>query len=122
MLKRHSLEAYLLDDGVLEALVSARGSSVDDALGQLKAARDEALLPDGSAQGALGAVFDAAKHVLGNTEAIGENASQFSADVLARLITLEMKVRKELLDAMDLLGTTSPGPAAEGSSGERPVA
>ena len=109
VLKRHSLESYLLDDEVLEALVSARGSSVDDALGQLKAARDGALLPDGSAKGALDEVFDAAKHVLSSTEAIGENAAQFSADVLALLIVPGMKVMEELQDATRLRDAENSG-------------
>ena len=43
---------------------------------------------------------------------IGENASQFSADVLARLITPEMKVREELLEATRLLHTPSSDLAA----------
>ena len=102
VLQRRSLESYLLDDAVLEALVSARGSRVDDALGHLKAVRDEAMRPNGSAKGALGAVFDTAKRVLANTEQLGENASQFSADVLAALIVPEMGVREELEAILDL--------------------
>ena len=50
VLCRHSLESYLLDDEVLEVLVAFR---VEDAYGKLKAARDGAILPNGSA-GAMG--------------------------------------------------------------------
>ena len=49
-------------------------------------------------------MFEVAKQVLGNTEGLGENPSQFSADVLAKLITPEMKVRKELESVLDLTG------------------
>ena len=37
-------------------------------------------------------MFGVAKKVLGNTEGLGENASQFSAEVLAKLITPDMIV------------------------------
>ena len=47
-------------------------------------------------------VFNVAKNVLGNTEGLGENASQFSAYVLANLITSDMRVRKELEAVLDL--------------------
>ena len=102
VLERHSLESYLLDDEVLEVLVAERGTRVEDAVGELKSARDGAILPDGSAKGALGVVFSVAKNVLGNTEGLGENPSQFSADVLAKLITPDMKVRQELNSVLDL--------------------
>ena len=102
MLERRSLESYLLDDEILEALVRSRGSRHDDAIDQLQAARDEALLRNGSAKGSLGTVFETAKRVLGNTEALGENASEFSAEVLAPLITPEMTVREELIAVLDL--------------------
>ena len=102
VLKRRSLESYLLDDEVLEALVGKRGSRVDDALGQLQTARDETLRPNGSAKGSLGAVFDTAKRVLGTTEGLGENSTQFSADVLAGLIVQGMTVRDELDCVLDL--------------------
>lgn len=102
VLQRRSLESYLLDDEVLEALVRNRGSRHDDALDQLKTARDEALRRNGSAKGSLGTVFETAKRVLGNTEALGENASEFSAEVLAPLITPEMTVREELIAVLDL--------------------
>ena len=102
VLQRRSLESYLLDDEVLEALVRDRGSRQDDALGQLEAARDNALSPNGSAKGSLGVVFETAKRVLGNTEELGENASEFSAEVLAALITPEMPVREELIAVLDL--------------------
>ncbi len=104
VLDRHSLESYLLDDEVLAALVSDRGTSVENAVDELKAARDEATHPDGSAKGALGVVFEVAKNVLGNTEGLGENVSQFSADVLAKLIMPEMRVRQELESVLDLTG------------------
>ena len=96
VLERHSLESYLLDDEVLEALVTDRGTRVENAFDELKAARVEAIRPNGSAKGALGAVFSVAKNVLGNTDGLGENPSQFSADVLAKLITPDMRVRQEL--------------------------
>ena len=96
VLQRRSLESYLLDDEVLEALVGDRGTRVENAIGELSAARDGATQPNGSAKGALGVVFGVARTVLGNTEGIGENASQFSADVLAKLITPNMRVRQEL--------------------------
>ena len=102
VLKLRSLESYLLDDEVLEALVSDRGSRAIDALDQLKAARDDAIRPNGSAKGALGVVFSAAKNVLANTQGIGENPSQFSADVLAKLITPDMNVRRELKSILEL--------------------
>ena len=102
VLKHPSLESYLLADEVLHALVSERGCRVDDAFDQLKAVWDEALLPNGSAKGALGKVFDTAKRVLGDTDGLGENASPFSADVLAKLIAPEMQVRKELESILDL--------------------
>ena len=103
VLRRHSLESYLLDDEVLEALVALRGAGVTDALGHLKDARDGALKPNGSAKAALGTVYETSKRVLSNTEELGENASQFSVDVLAKLMTPEMKVRQELLEETDLL-------------------
>lgn len=102
ILERHSLESYLLDDEVLEALVRERGSSTDDALEQLRAIRDEALRPNGSAKGALGAVFAVARRVLADTEGLGENASQFSADVLATLIMPGMAVHEELQSVLKL--------------------
>ena len=102
VLCRHSLESYLLDDEVLEALVGDRGFRVVNAYDKLKVARDEAILPNGSAKGALGVVFSVAKEVLGNTEALGENSSQFSAEVLAKLITPDMRVRQELELVLDL--------------------
>ena len=102
VLERRSLESYLLDDEVLEALVGDRGTRVENAVGELKAARDGAVRPNGSAKGAIGVVFGVAKNVLGNTEGLGENASQFSADVLAKLITPDMSVRKELEAVLDL--------------------
>jgi len=63
VLKRHSIESYLVDDEVLEALVAARGGRTDT-LDKLKAARDEALRPTGGAKGALGSVFDISQQVL----------------------------------------------------------
>ena len=102
VLQRHSLESYLLDDGVLEALVGDRGIRVENAVDKLKVARDGAIHPNGSAKGALGVVFDIAESVLGNTEGLGENPSQFSADVLAKLITPDMKIREELESVLDL--------------------
>lgn len=102
ILKRHSLESYLLDDEVLEELVSKRGPREEHSLDKLKAARDETIYPNGSAKGALGKVFDVAGRVLSNTEGLGENPSQFSTDVLAKLITPDMKVRQELKSILDL--------------------
>ena len=96
VLERRSLESYLLGDEVLEALVHARGSRVENAVGELKAARDHAIRPNGSAKAALGAVYDAAKRVLSNAEQLGENPSQFSAGVLAALIVPGMNIRTEL--------------------------
>ena len=103
VLMRRSLESYLLDNEVLTALVVDRATDGDGALKQLKDARDEATQANGSAKGALGAVFETARHVLSNTEQLGENASQFSADVLAKLIVPEMTVREELLAETGLL-------------------
>ena len=102
VLERHSLESYLLDDEVLEALVGDRGTLVENAVDELKVARDGAIRPNGSAKGALGVVFNVAKSVLGNTEGLGGNPSQFSADVLAKLITPGMRVREELKSVLDL--------------------
>ena len=75
---------------------------MENAVDELKTARDEAIRRNGSAKGALGAVLEVAKKVLGNTEELGENPSQFSADVLAKLITSDMKVREELESVLDL--------------------
>ena len=108
VLKRYSLESYLLDDEVLEALVGDRDSLSDDALAELKAVRDEARLPSGSEKASLGAVFETAKRSLRNAEQLGENAYQFAVDVLAPLITAEMEVREELLDETGLRDTLSP--------------
>lgn len=102
VLERHSLESYLLDDEVLEALVAARGSRVENAVEDLKAVRDQAIRPNGSAKGALGAVFDVAKRALGDVEQLGENSSQFAAGVLAALIVPGMNVRSELEAILDL--------------------
>ena len=102
VLERRSLESYLLDDEVLEALVSDRGVRVENTVDELKAARDGAVRANGSAKGALGVVFGVAKRVLGNTEGLGENPTQFSVDVLAKLITPDMSVRKELEAVLDL--------------------
>ena len=102
VLERRSLESYLVDDEVLEALVAARGSLGEDAVGELKAARDQAMRPNGSAKGALGEVFHAAKQVLDNVEKLGENSSQFAAGVLAALIVRGMNVRTELEASLDL--------------------
>ena len=68
VLKRHSLESYLLDDEVLDALAGDRGTRVENAVDKLKAARDGAIRPNGSAKGALGVVVEVAKTVLGNTK------------------------------------------------------
>ena len=102
VLKRYSLESYLLDDEVLELLVNDRGCRVENALEELKAARDAAIYPDGSAKGALGQVFEVAKKVLDNSEGLGENSTQFSADVVAKLISPGLKVRQELLSVLAL--------------------
>ena len=102
VLERRSLESYLLTDDVLEALVDARGSRVEDAFRELKAARDMAIHPNGSAKGALGTVFETAKRVLEDIEQLGENASQFSADVLAALIVPGTNTRTELEAILDL--------------------
>ena len=102
VLERRSLESYLLDDEVLEALVNDRGSRVADALSELKGARDGAIRPNGSAKGALGAVFDVAKRVLGDAGQLGENAAQFSTGVLAALIVPGMGIRTELEAILDL--------------------
>ena len=102
VLKRRSLESYLLNDDVLIALVEDRGPRVENALDQLKVARDEATLPNGSAKGAIGAVFNVARNTLSNTDGLGENSSQFSADVLAKLITPDMVVRQELESVLNL--------------------
>ena len=102
VLKRRSLETYLLDDEVLNALVCERGSRVSDALNALQAARDAAIQSNGSAKRALGSVFSVAKRVLADAEGLGENSSQFSSDVLAKLIAPEMQVRKELMEVLDL--------------------
>lgn len=102
VLERRSLESYLLDDEVLEALVRDRGSRQVDALGQLQSARDEYLRPNGSAKGSIGAVFDTAKRVLGDTTELGDNASEFSAEVLAALIKPEMAIREELRAVLNL--------------------
>ena len=102
VLKRHSLESYLLDDEVLDALATDRGTRVDNAADDLKEARDGAIRTDGSAKGALGVVYEVARKVLGDTEGLGENPSQFSADVLAKLITPDMEVRQELESILDL--------------------
>ena len=83
VLERRSLESYLLDDEVLEALIAARGSRVENAVDDLKAVRDQAIRPNGSAKGALGAVFEAAKRVLADVEQIGENSPQFAAGILS---------------------------------------
>ena len=102
VLKRRSLESYLLDDEVLNALASQRGGRVDDALDQLKTSRESAIRPNGSMKGSLGAVFETAKRVLADTQGIGENKDQFSSGVLAKLIMPEMQVRKELVEVLDL--------------------
>ena len=102
VLERRSLESYLLHDEILEALVSDRGARVENAVYELKGARDGAMRPNGSAKGALGVIFGVARRVLGNTEGLGENPSQFSADVLAKLITPDMSVREELEAVLDL--------------------
>ena len=102
VLQRRSLESYLLDDEVLEALVCDRGARVSNAFGELKAARDKAIQPNGSAKGSLGEVFTVAKSVLSNSQGMGENPSQFSADVLAKLMTPEMIVRQELESVLNL--------------------
>lgn len=102
VLKRRSLESYLLDDEVLDALVSERGCRKDDALEQLRSSRDLISQPNGSMKGALGAVFGTAKTVLADTTGLGENKHQFGADVLAKLIVPSMKVHKDLLDVLSL--------------------
>ena len=102
VLERRSLESYLLHDEILEALVSDRGACVENAVYEFKGARDGAMRPNGSAKGALGVIFGVARRVLGNTEGLGENPSQFSADVLAKLITPDMSVREELEAVLDL--------------------
>ena len=102
ILERRSLESYLLDDEILRALVCQRGERVNGALEQLIAARNEALRLNGSAKGAIGKVFETSKRVLAEINGLGENASQFSADVLAKLISPGMRVRSELEAALDL--------------------
>ena len=102
VLKRPSLESYLVDNEVLEALVAARGSSTDDGLTRLKSARDEALLPTGSAVGALGSVFDTSRRVLDNAQELGENKHQFAVDVLAPLVLPHTAVARELTEILGL--------------------
>ena len=102
VLELRSLESYLLADEVLETLVDDRGAKVDNAANELKTACEGAMRANGSMKGALGVVFNAARSVLRDTEGLGENASQFSADVLAKLITPEMEVRRELEAVLDL--------------------
>ena len=102
ILKRHSLESYLLDDEILAALVDQRGPKSSDALSQLKAVRDSAMMPNGSAKGALGVVFTTAKRVLVDAGGLGENKHQFSADVLAALFQPSMDVTTELVEILDL--------------------
>ena len=116
VLERHSLESYLLDDEILDALVADRGTREENAVDRLRAARDGAIKPNGSAKGALGVVFEVAKKVLGSTEGLGENASQFSADVLAKLITPDMIVRQKLESILDLPGDISNTMASPSSS------
>ncbi len=101
ILKRRSLESYLVDDEVLEKLVEGRGDSTDNALQQLKTAREAATQPNGSAKGAIGKVFKTAKKVLKNAEGLGENKTQFS-EVLARLIVPGMAVAEELTAILKL--------------------
>ena len=102
VLERHSLESYLLDDEVLEVLVADRGTRVEDAVGELKAARDGADPSERVCERSTGCSVQCCQKVLGNTEGLGENPSQFSADVLAKLITPDMKVRQELNSVLDL--------------------
>ncbi|MDE0440413.1 MAG: AAA family ATPase [bacterium] len=102
VLQRRSLESYLVDDEVLEALVAARGIRTDNGLSRLKATRDLALQPTGSAKGALGAVFDVSRQVLDDAEGLGENKHQFAVDVLAPLVHPEMAVTKELTEVLAL--------------------
>ena len=102
VLKRRSLESYLVDNEVLEGLVAARGSGTDNALNRLKTARDEALQPTGAAKGALGSVFGTSRQVLDNAEGLGENKHQFAVDVLAPLILPHMAVAKELTEILEL--------------------
>lgn len=102
ILKRRSLESYLLDDEVLDALVSERGSGTTDALERLQNSRDAATKQNGSMKGALGAVFETAKSVLANTAGLGENKHQFGSDVLAKLIVPGMKTHGELIDVLGL--------------------
>lgn len=82
ILSKFSLESYLLEDDVLDALVQSRGG--DAAL--LRQARDGAVSPDGSPKAALGAVYEEAKSSLENREQLGENKWQFARGVLAPLI------------------------------------
>ena len=77
ILKHHSLESYLLDDEVLEALVCARGSRLENASDALKEARDKAIHSNGSAKGALRAVFDLARDILDNTEELEKTHHNF---------------------------------------------
>ena len=103
VLERRSLESYLLDDEVLEALVNDRNNRVENAVGKLKAARDGAIRPNGSAKGAIGVVFGIAKNVFGQHRRARRKCSAvFRAEVLAKLITPDMGVRKELEAVLDL--------------------
>ena len=104
ILKRRSLESYLVDDEVLEALVQQRGARTPDAIDQLRAVRDQYIRPNGCAKAAVGSVFAKARQVLTNTERLGENKHQFSADVLAPLITPHLTITQELTNILDLPG------------------
>ena len=102
ILKRYSLESYLLDNEVLARLVVERGDSVGDALSQLEAARDRSIEASGKAKAALGEVFQTSQTVLANLENLGENKHQFGSGVLAPLISPGMLVYEELNSILDV--------------------
>ena len=96
VLERYSIESYLVDDEVLESLVSTRGCVVENALISLQEARDRARKRNGSCKASVGKVFEAAKVVLADIQQLGEDKEGFAVNVLAPLITPDTRVANEL--------------------------
>jgi len=105
ILERRTLKSYLVDDEIIAKLATEYGLRPDKNVADMTGAREAAITAakqDDNAKTAVGAVYATAKAVLRKNGQLGENASQFSRDVLARLVTPDTAVYAELQKVLGL--------------------